>query len=353
MRVRLKGINPSHKILADGTKRTYWYAWKGKGAPVLRGEPGTPDFMASYNEAVKRKATGPEGTILSLTQGFQQSTEFADLAERTKFDYIGKIKLIEERFGDFPLAALSDRRTRGILLQWRDQLAAGSRRQADYCFSIFARILSWAMDRGAITANPLTRTGRLYQSTRVDKIWTHDDEAAFLKSAPAHLHLPLLLALWTGQRQGDLLRLPWSAYDGTHIRLRQSKSIRKGGRPVRVVIPVGAPLKAALDAAKKQGPLILANSLARPWTSHGFQASFGTAARKVGIVGLTFHDLRGTAVTRLAIVGCTEAEIATITGHSLKDVRSILDAHYLHRDPALAESAIRKLEAGTKLQRKA
>jgi hypothetical protein len=56
----------------------------------------------------------------------------------------------------------------------------------------------------------------------------------------------------------------------------------------------------------------------------------------------------GTAVTRLAIVGCTEAEIATITGHSLRDVRSILDANYLHRDPALAESAIKKLERGTK-----
>jgi hypothetical protein len=54
--------------------------------------------------------------------------------------------------------------------------------------------------------------------------------------------------------------------------------------------------------------------------------------------------LRGTAVTRLAIIGCTEAEIVTITGHSMRDVRSILDANYLHRDPALAESAIRKLE---------
>jgi integrase len=38
------------------------------------------------------------------------------------------------------------------------------------------------------------------------------------------MDLPLLLALWTGQRQGDLLRLPWSAYDGEHIRLRQSKT---------------------------------------------------------------------------------------------------------------------------------
>jgi integrase len=63
---------------------------------------------------------------------------------------------------------------------------------------------------------------------------------------------------------------------------------------------------------------------------------------------VTFHDLRGTAVTRLALVGCSEAEIATVTGHSLRSVRAILDTHYLHRDPALAESAIRKLENRTK-----
>jgi integrase len=63
-----------------------------------------------------------------------------------------------------------------------------------------------------------------------------------------------------------------------------------------------------------------------------------------GIEGLTFHDLRGTAVTRLAIAGATEAEIAAVTGHSLRDVHRILDRHYLARDPRLAESAIRKLE---------
>ena len=62
------------------------------------------------------------------------------------------------------------------------------------------------------------------------------------------------------------------------------------------------------------------------------------------LIGVTFHDLRGTAVTRLAIAGCTEAEIATITGHSLRSVRAILDTHYLSRDPALGDSAIRKLE---------
>src|SRR5262249_735143 len=84
----------------------------------------------------------------------------------------------------------------------------------------------------------------------------------------------------------------------------------------------------------------------RPWTPDGFRSSWGKARHKAGIEDLTFNDLRGTAVTRLALVGCTEAEIATITGHSLRDVRSILDAHYLNRDQALADSAIRKLGMG-------
>jgi integrase len=108
------------------------------------------------------------------------------------------------------------------------------------------------------------------------------------------------------------------------------------------------PLKIALDAAarSKQSTLMLVNLEGRPWTPDGFRASWGKACKKAGIAEVTFNDLRGTAVTRLALVGCSEAEIATVTGHSLRDVRSILDAHYLHRDQALAESAIRKLEMG-------
>ena len=338
MRVRLKGINPVRKRLADGTWKTYWYAWKG--GPPLRGEPGTPEFIHSYNEAVARKVATPQGTLLAPLRAYQTSAEFSGLAERTRIDYVKQIKTIEKDLADFPLAGLTDRRTRGIFMAWRDRLAANSRRQADYAWQVLRRVLSWSLDRGLVLANPCERGGRLYHGSRADKIWTDQHEAAFLASAPAYLHLPLLLALWTGQRQGDLLRLPWSAYDGTHIRLRQSK----GGKPIKVL--VGAPLKAALDAATKHGPLILTNSLRRPWRSHSFQVAWAKAAAKAGIVGVTFHDLRGTAVTRLAIVGCTEAEIATITGHSLRDVRSILDANYLHRDPALGESAIRKLERG-------
>ena len=41
-----------------------------------------------------------------------------------------------------------------------------------------------------------------------------------------------------------------------------------------------------------------------------------------------FLDLRDTAVTRLALAGCTVAEIRAITGHSMQSVHQVL-AHYL------------------------
>jgi integrase len=346
MRIKVKGIHWTLAKLADGTTKIYWYAWKN--GPRICGEYGTADFIASYNELIAQRVPTPEGRLQSLLQGYQKSQDFLGLRERTRADYVRQIEIIEKEFNDFPLRALAARETRGVFMDWRDKLALKSVRQADYAWTVLARVLSWAKDRGKITANPCERGGRLYDGTRVDHIWSIEDEQAFLQSAPDHLHLPLLLALWTGQRQGDLLRLTWRGYDGNVVRLRQSKSIGRRRRMVNVEIPVGAPLKAALDAAAKAktAPIILLNSDGRPWTNDGFRASFGKARDKAGITGVTFNDLRGTAVTRLALEGCTEAQIVSITGHSLNDVRSILDAHYLHRDPELARAAIHKLELG-------
>src|SRR5262249_30828426 len=159
----------------------------------------------------------PRGTLLSVLRQYQESEDFRELAASTRRGYVALITRIEKAFSDFPLAALTDRRTRGVFMAWRGGTAPTSGRPpADYSWTVLARLLSWCLDRGLVAANPCERGGRVYRGSRADKIWTADDESTFLKSAPAHLHLPLLLALWTGQRQGDLLRLPWSAYDGTN-----------------------------------------------------------------------------------------------------------------------------------------
>ncbi len=200
--------------------------------------------------------------------------------------------------------------------------------------------MNWALGREIIDRNPFGRAGKLYGTTRVDRIWTPDQERALLAVAPPHIALAFLLALYTGQRQGDLLALEWAAYDGERIALRQGKT------GVRVVVRLVSSLKQVLDATGREHARILVTARGgEPWTENGFRASWGKVKAEARIVGLTFHDLRGTAVTRLFLAGCSEAEIATITGHSLKDVRSILDAHYFHRDTRLADSGIAKLEA--------
>jgi integrase len=108
-------------------------------------------------------------------------------------------------------------------------------------------------------------------------------------------------------------------------------------------------LKIALDNGKEAGRTatnILCNSRGKPWTKDGFRASWRKAYIKSELPReLHFHDLRGTAVTRLALSGCTVPEIAAITGHALKDVEAILDAHYLGGRIQLAEAAIEKLDA--------
>jgi len=49
-------------------------------------------------------------------------------------------------------------------------------------------------------------------------------------------------------------------------------------------------------------------------------------------------------MTRLAEAGCEMPEIATITGHSLKDAEAILEAHCLGRTTKFARSAVAKPE---------
>jgi integrase len=229
VRVRLKGVNSKRKRLADGSFKTYYWAWKG--GPPLRGEPGSLEFHASYNEAVAKKVTPPSGALLALLFRFQESAEFQfGISSRTRRDYIKQTKRIERAFGDFPIKALDDPRATSVFLEWRDRLAQTSLRQADYAYGTLARILSWALKRRLIATNPCANGGKLYQGTRVDKIWADEDVARFLRTAPPYLRLAMLLAINTGQRQGDLLRLPWSAYDGTNSSARKRPALMSRSR---------------------------------------------------------------------------------------------------------------------------
>jgi hypothetical protein len=66
-----------------------------------------------------------------------------------------------------------------------------------------------------------------------------------------------IIALRDGLRQGDILRLPWSAYDGTVITLRQGKSARGGKHAPLITVPCTMALRRTLDGMERLSPLIL------------------------------------------------------------------------------------------------
>jgi DNA-binding CsgD family transcriptional regulator len=98
VRVRLKGINHVTKRLADGTVRTYWYAWHG--GPRLLGDPGDPEFVKSYHEAHARDRPTPKGHLVEILDAYQDSESFAGLAPRTAADYRKYLVAIADEFGE-------------------------------------------------------------------------------------------------------------------------------------------------------------------------------------------------------------------------------------------------------------
>jgi integrase len=322
--------------LASGELVTYYYAWRG--GPRLVGEFGSPEFFASYAAAHQSRREVDRSTFHSVIAGYQASEDFRGLKPRTKSDYVKQIAKIEKAFATLPLGALDDARVTRDFLEWRDSMA-GSPRQADYAWMVLMRLLSWARARGLTLYRPPERVERLYHADRSEKIWEETHIAAFMAVASEPLQRALVLALETGQRQGDLLALPWSAFDGQWIRLRQSKTGR------RVNIPVTRRLRAILENTKRSATVILTNKRGLAWEGNAFRKAWGDTCRKAKISDLHFHDLRGTAVTRLAEAECSHAEIAAITGHSMRDVGAILDK-YLARTDKIALAAIAKLERG-------
>jgi len=356
VRANLKGVFATYKNLRDGTRKTYWYH-RATGKR-LRGEPGHAEFVSDFAAAEQtiRDRLSHFGTFNGLIRDYTLSEEFKiGLAQSTQTEYRRMLTKAETAFGDMPITGLEDWRVRKDFLDWREKVARESGlREADYRLSAISAMLTWAVDRGRLSENHLRGFKRLYHSNRAEIIWLPEHIAAFMKVAPLELQQALVLALHSGQREGDLLRLPWSAYNGKTIRLRQGKS-RRGQKLGSVIeIPCTKTLRRMLDGMERTSPLILNTVTGRSFKKRHFSQVWNRVMRKAGLetvvlpdidkpVKLHFHDLRGTTVTLLSEAGSTPQQVASITGHSLKTVFQILE-RYLARTRGLAEQAIFNFE---------
>lgn len=330
MKIRGMGVHIVRARLADGSTAEYHYAWRG--GPRIKAKPGT----AAYRHELVRVMKGKPSTIKQQTLGwlldaYLKSDDHRALATSTRRDYERIIGAIRLRYDDLDLGALSEVGMRTEFLDWRATMAE-SPRSADLHIAVLARTLAWAKDREIVPANPLERVKKLWKGTRRDSIWMPDDLRK-LASAKPHIMDAAKLALWTMQRQGDVLSMPTLRYDatGARIRIRQSKT------GAWLWVPCPDEIKPICDdAVAKNRATILANSRGDRWTSDGFRSSWAAEMERLKIVGPTFHDLRGTGISYAYAFGVGIKRIAEISGHSEQECEAIIRKHYLAGEDVIA-----------------
>lgn len=336
----LKGIHKVKRKLADGSTRIHYYAWRG--GPRMEAKPHTEAFALEYARHKGTAAPKVVETLETLIDRFtgpeeERNPDFLALAETTQTDHLYAFRLIKEKWPRLPAKLTQQKGMKGDIRKWHRSFAANPRKADKLLFSL-SKVFSYAVADEIIDKNPCTGIERLYSGSRRESVWSVAQIKAFRAGAPAHLLLAFEMALHTGQRQGDLLSLSWKDYDGVYLQFRQSKTDK------RLKVRVHSKLKAMLDTLDKDKLRILLNSRNRPWTKDGFKTSWGKECARLKIGDVTFHDLRGTFITERAREGSSVENIAKISGHSISEIKSVLEKHYLADDQDASDAVILRME---------
>ena len=329
--INLKGLN---KVVSKG--RTYYYVGRGRGAVRLSGLPGSHEFLASYETA-----RNPVGLLdkrrLHAWVVLYRAKKFGELASSTQRTWRPWLDRIQEHLGDLHIRQFDRPQIRIDIRKWCDRWKK-TPRTADFAKQVLSRVLAYAVEEGALQANPCQGMRNIYRSNRSDIIWKADDLAAFLRTASPEMGRVAQLAVLTGLRQGDLLKLGWSNVCEGTIEVRTGKS----GYRRTATIPITTALSDLLATIPKRAATILTNARGLPWRALG--SSWKKAMKDAGLAesGLHFHDLRGTAATNLYRADLSPREIADIMAWSPDRVERLID-RYVKRDE-LIRDRVRRIE---------
>jgi integrase len=240
------------------------------------------------------------------------------LAPRTQSDYRKYIERLRPVLNDWEPPEL----TAGDVFDIRATIAQASgvvqaNRHASCLSAVFREAIGWR----TVTVNPCLQLKRLREAPRTRYVFDHEFTGIYgIASEPMKVMMDL--ATITGQREGDLLRLPNrdpAVYVEEGIVFRPGKSKRRHPRhgaiveSAKTVIVEWSPeLRDVVERARKLGPdirkTLICNLQGEPFTESGFRSNWhrliqtGLKGRKKrnGMVDLeavlkesfTFHDLR-------------------------------------------------------------
>jgi integrase len=201
------------------------------------------------------------------------------------------------------------------------------------------RELDWSISNPAAGRRMKEPEGRVRYLSRAEA----ENLIAAARSEPQAKHLEhfIALALNTGCRRDELLRLRWSDVVGEMIVLEGMAT--KSGR--RRSVPLNASARGALAALRafraehcKTSPWVFAREDGTRIAS--VKRSWATACRRAGITNFRVHDMRHTCAAWLVSAGVPLPEVRDLLGHST--IR--MTERYAHLAPENVRAAVAVLD---------
>lgn len=298
----------------------------GCPAYYFKHQPGSADFEAELREwlagAITRAPVGADrvrsGTISFLIVKYYRSAEFWKLAQATQTTYRGILERFRMEHGDKSIAGLQKKKVRELIEGKRDTPSA-----ANNLLQMLRILMKFAVEEEMRTDDPTFGVRPIGNKTDGFHSWSEDEIGIFEAKHPvgSRARLAFALLLYTGQRRSDVIRMGRQHIRDNCISVRQQKT----GQELR--IPIHREL-ARIIAATGSGNLtfLVTNEKqvrqSKPFTGAGFTNWFREMCKEAGLPHCSSHGLRKAMARRLAEAGCSEHEIAAITGHrSLQEVR--------------------------------
>lgn len=283
--------------------REYWYFRRG-GESVKLPAPDHADFYAAYADAKSGRRRLPVVRSFSkLIETYRSSPHFLALADRTRKDYAKVMDYLVEIVGnDAPAKMIR----RDVI---EAQMANTHRsRFANEIVAQLSRLFEFAINLGWITHNPARGVARL-KTGDGHHPWPQALVDKYTDAATGSDLTIFELAIGTGQRIQDILDMRWSDIEDGGINVKQNKT------GAELYIPFTGRLAQHLASTPKKGLWIVTTTLGRKMHYNTAEQRFRIVRKAVGAEGFVMHGWRYTAAHQLILAGCTDAEVAAITGH--------------------------------------
>lgn len=327
-------------------KARFYFRREGFKRMPLPGLPWSPEFMAAYDAALagqwpatfRQMAKGSHarpGSVRWLAVSWYNSIGFRSMKPTTRSTYRNIAERLCIEHGDKRAALLQREHIVKLMAARAEQpdSANGLRK-------VLRAMMRHAIDIGVRADDPTRDVRSIRVNSDGFHSWTDAEISQFEARHPigSRARLAFALLLFTGQRRSDVVRMGRQHIRDGALTVRQQKT------GAELEIPVLPELAAIVQETQAEHLTFLTTQFGEPFTAAGFGNWFREQCDMANLHHCSAHGLRKAAARRLAEAGCTEHEIASITGHvSLREVERYTKAVDQKR---LAVSAMAKTRTG-------